>query len=52
MSGIKTSRKEEGLKKIGILLAECFRGISEYFIFSSETLSLFIDLIDEPNWKF
>jgi hypothetical protein len=38
--------------KIGTILAECFRGVAEYFVFNSETLGSLVDLIDDPNWKF
>ena len=36
---------------MGAVLGECFRGVAEYFVFNSESLGLFIDLIDEPTWK-
>jgi len=26
--------------------------VAEYFVFNSETLALFVDLIDDPDWKF
>ena len=47
-----SKKKDEALGKIGKILGECFRGAAEYFTFSSEQLALFIDMIDEPNWKF
>lgn len=37
-------------KKIGKILSDCFRGISEFFVFSSVTLALFIDLLPDPVW--
>lgn len=43
---------KEAFAQIGIILGECFRGVAEFFVFNCETLGLFIDLIDDPNWKF
>ena len=33
-------------------MSELFRGIAEYFVFSSDQLAMFVDLVDEPEWKF
>ena len=35
-----------------MVLSECFRGVAEFFVMSSEQLAMFVDLIDEPTWKF
>ena len=50
----KINPKQQGVQTelIGQILGECFRGVSEYFVFSSEHLGLFIDLFDSSNWKF
>tara|TARA_B110000285_G_C15102972_1_gene606123 strand:- start:269 stop:607 length:339 start_codon:yes stop_codon:yes gene_type:complete len=38
--------------RIGTILAECFRGVSEFFIFTSTNLALFIDLLPDRDWQF
>ena len=43
---------KEASVQIGRILGECFRGVAEYFVFNSEMLGLFVDLIDDPDWKF
>lgn len=43
---------KEALAQIGTILGECFRGVAEFFVFNCETLGLFVDLVDDPNWKF
>lgn len=45
-------QQKEAASQIGTILGECFRGIAEYYVFDSETLGLFVELIDDPNWKF
>ena len=47
-----SKKKDETMGKIGLILGECFRGVSEFFAFTSEQLTLFIELIEDPNWKF
>lgn len=49
---INPKTQKEAQSRIGSILSECFRGIAEYFVFNSETLGLFIDLIDDAHWKF
>jgi hypothetical protein len=36
--------------RIGSILADCFRGISEFFVFTSTNLALFIDLLPDRDW--
>ena len=36
--------------RIGTILADCFRGISEFFVFTSINLALFIDLLPDRDW--
>lgn len=54
MMAAKTLGKQqkEAMAKIGTILGECFRGVAEYFVFNSETLALFVDLMEDPSWKF
>ena len=40
------------MNKIGTILADCFRGISEFFVFTSINLALFIDLLPSRDWQF
>ena len=40
------------MAKIGKILGDCFRCASEYFAFTSANLGQFIDLVDDPTWKF
>ena len=51
----KTKDKAEAkssLAKIGKILSECFRCAAEYFAFTSAHLGQFIDLIDDPVWRY
>jgi hypothetical protein len=44
--------QKEAAARIGTILGECFQAVSEFFVFNSETLAMFVDLIDDANWKF
>ena len=50
--GLMKTARDIAMKNIGTIMGECFRGIAEYFVFNKETLGLFVDLIDDPTWKF
>jgi Ran GTPase-activating protein (RanGAP) involved in mRNA processing and transport len=50
-ASLSSKRKEEGLKKAGQILGESFRGVAEYFCFSSEQLSFLLNLFEEEHWR-
>lgn len=44
--------QKEATARIGTILGECFRSVAEYFVFNAEYLSLFVELIEDPKWRF
>lgn len=47
---VDTPKLKAKMQKIGTILADCFRGISEFFVFTSINLALFIDLLPSRDW--
>ena len=49
-SVLDKAKHKAKMNKIGTILADCFRGISEFFVFTSINLALFIDLLPSRDW--
>ena len=47
---VDTPKLKAKMQKIGTILADCFRGISEFFVFTSVNLAEFIDLLPTREW--
>jgi len=52
VANLKQDQQASAAAKLGKILGECFRGVAEYFVFSSESLINFIEMIEDPTWKF